>query len=163
MKKTSKREKHRSRLTPVKFVEYHTFPSGKRLAKWLYNCECGNTKIIIQQSVKQNKTFSCGCLLAETSRSKLPKMNEARKWAPHSGFQKGNEAWKKRKNYNKSETSKSKGLIRVYESHNKNKLTDKHCYLTKEQFNYIYEVGIIPPEIRSKLSICERTGNFIIH
>lgn len=154
---------HRNRLTPIKFDSWHVYPSGKRLAKWLYQCECGNTKVILQSNVRDGKTNSCGCLLREVSRSKLPKMREAYKWAPHSGFQKGNEAYKKRKNFNKSETSKSKGLIRVYESPNKSGRYDKHCYLTKQQFNYIYEVGIIPPEIRSKLSLCERTGNFIIH
>tara|TARA_Y100000593_G_scaffold16873_1_gene33569 strand:- start:518 stop:1000 length:483 start_codon:yes stop_codon:yes gene_type:complete len=151
---------HRNRLRPIRFADWHVYPSGKRLAKWLYKCECGNTKVILQSNVRDGKTNSCGCLASEVSRSKLPKMREAYKWSEKSGWQKGNEEYKKRKNYNTSETSKSKGLIRVYE--NPKDYTSRHCYLKTEHVLSLCH-GIVPPEIRSKLSLCERTGNITIH
>lgn len=45
-------------------IEYNgKSKTGK--AKWLCRCDCGNEKIIISTSLKQNETKSCGCLRKE--------------------------------------------------------------------------------------------------
>ena len=40
-------------------------------AKWLCQCDCGNKKIIMGQSLRAGKTRSCGCLLSECSKIRL--------------------------------------------------------------------------------------------
>ena len=54
------------RLTVVKRVENHIFPSGKQKSQWLCKCDCGNEVIVIGSNLtKENGTKSCGCYAQE--------------------------------------------------------------------------------------------------
>ena len=56
------------RLTVIKRVENHIYPSGKQKSKWLCKCDCGNEVAIIGCNlVKENGTRSCGCYAQECS------------------------------------------------------------------------------------------------
>ena len=46
-----------NKLTAKKFITVR-----KRKAVWLWECECGNTKILPQYNISRGKTKSCGCL-----------------------------------------------------------------------------------------------------
>ena len=50
-----------NRLTPIRFDHRNK----NKQAHWLYQCSCGNQKIILQDNVKRNHTTSCGCRLKE--------------------------------------------------------------------------------------------------
>lgn len=65
------------RLTVVKRVENHVFPSGKQKSRWLCDCDCGNEVVVIGSNLtKENGTRSCGCLVQECIRkSKNKKYN----------------------------------------------------------------------------------------
>ena len=43
-------------------------------ARWLCQCDCGNTKVILGDSLKSGKTISCGCAHSEISK-KMQKQN----------------------------------------------------------------------------------------
>lgn len=49
------------RLTPIEFVDFKTFPSGQRRARWRFKCDCGNEPIIDASAVASGNTKSCGC------------------------------------------------------------------------------------------------------
>ncbi len=54
------------RLTVIKRVENHIFPSGKQKSKWLCKCDCGNEVTVIGCNLtKENGTRSCGCYAQE--------------------------------------------------------------------------------------------------
>lgn len=54
------------KLTVVKRVEDHIFPSGRRKSKWLCKCDCGNEVTVIGTNLtKKNGTQSCGCFAKE--------------------------------------------------------------------------------------------------
>ena len=65
------------RLTVIKRVENHIFPSGKQKSKWLCRCDCGNEVAVIGSNlIKDNGTKSCGCYAMECSHmSKNKKYN----------------------------------------------------------------------------------------
>lgn len=65
------------RLTVIKRMENHIFPSGKQKSKWLCQCDCGNEVIVIGSNLtKENGTRSCGCYAKEcTHKSKNKKYN----------------------------------------------------------------------------------------
>lgn len=44
-------------------------PSGKRIPMWTCLCDCGNTKDINGDSLRQGLTTSCGCIQKEKARS----------------------------------------------------------------------------------------------
>jgi len=53
------------RLTAIKKVESITKNKGR--ATWLCQCECGNTKKVLGQNLRNEHVRSCGCLLSESS------------------------------------------------------------------------------------------------
>ena len=68
-----------SRLTYIKHIgiKVYTRPNGYKNNKVynLYQCSCGNKKVLFKGSVEskaQNSTWSCGCIKKET----LKKINE---------------------------------------------------------------------------------------
>jgi hypothetical protein len=64
------------KLTVVKRVENHVYPSGKQKSQWLCKCDCGNEIVVIGTSLtKKNGTQSCGCLSREMS-SKIGRLNK---------------------------------------------------------------------------------------
>lgn len=65
------------RLTVVRRVENHIFPSGRQKSKWLCKCDCGNEVIVIGSNLtKKNGTKSCGCYAQECMhKSKNKKYN----------------------------------------------------------------------------------------
>lgn len=61
------------RLTVVERAEDHIMPSGYRAVKWLCQCDCGNTTVILSKNlIKKNGTKSCGCF-AKENMSKIKK------------------------------------------------------------------------------------------
>lgn len=61
------------RLVVVKRVEDYIMPSGYRAAKWLCQCDCGNTAVVLGKNLtKKNGTKSCGCF-AKENMSKIKK------------------------------------------------------------------------------------------
>ena len=55
------------RLVAVRFDSWYIYPSGdKRAAKWLFNCDCGDTVVAFGSNVIRGVTRSCGCLSRKT-------------------------------------------------------------------------------------------------
>lgn len=50
-----------NKLTVIKELPNETIPSGFVKTMWLCECECGNTKKVSTNSLRQGKTKSCGC------------------------------------------------------------------------------------------------------
>lgn len=57
------------RLTVIKQIEDYVASNGKRYAKWLCECECGNRVEVLGNSLKTGNTQSCGCLHWEIATS----------------------------------------------------------------------------------------------
>lgn len=55
------------RLTAVEPVKL----TGRKEIYWLCQCECGATKHVMSQNLREGKIRSCGCLLIETTRNRL--------------------------------------------------------------------------------------------
>lgn len=50
------------KLTVVKFDSWHYYPNGEKDARWLCECDCGNTIVIRGNSLKSSDWgHSCGC------------------------------------------------------------------------------------------------------
>jgi hypothetical protein len=60
------------RLTVLKQVEDHVYPSGKRRAQYLCECSCGNKKevVVLGSHLKNGNTQSCGCLQKESNKNR---------------------------------------------------------------------------------------------
>ena len=56
-----------TRLKVIKQAEDHVFPNGATGVRYLCKCKCGNTKIVLAASLKNNGTKSCGCIRKETT------------------------------------------------------------------------------------------------
>lgn len=72
-----------SRLTFIRFDHFETYTESngwkRRVIYDLYQCSCGNQKVIRRTSVRgkgSNLTRSCGCLRKEVGRKKMQKMRE---------------------------------------------------------------------------------------
>lgn len=52
-------------LRVIKELSPHTIPSGKRMRRFLFKCDCGNKSKNLLNNVKNGKTQSCGCLLVK--------------------------------------------------------------------------------------------------
>ena len=59
------------KLVVVKQTKSHVTPSGQKKARWICNCDCGNTSIVSAQDLKTGHTKSCGCLPTKTIGSGL--------------------------------------------------------------------------------------------
>lgn len=55
------------RLTVIERVDMPVKKGQRKRIKWLCECDCGNTKIIDADSLKNGRTKSCGCLSRENS------------------------------------------------------------------------------------------------
>lgn len=53
------------KLVVIKRVEDHIQPSGIKKPKWLCQCDCGNTKEVLEQNLRNGQTTSCGCYVKE--------------------------------------------------------------------------------------------------
>jgi hypothetical protein len=62
------------RLTIIKEVEKHTSIVGKTTRKFLCSCQCGNTKEVDLQSLRDGATQSCGCLKKQNQNKLYIKM-----------------------------------------------------------------------------------------
>lgn len=51
---------------------------GQRRTRWLCQCDCGNTKIILTDSLRSGRTKSCGCLWKEAMAAVHTKHGHAR-------------------------------------------------------------------------------------
>lgn len=55
------------RLTVLEKSEPYRNPEGYiKESRWLCQCECGNTKVILRSALMTGRTRSCGCLFTET-------------------------------------------------------------------------------------------------
>lgn len=59
-----------NRLTPIK-IAY----KKDRASYWLCQCDCGNTTIVREASIKNGHTKSCGCIRVERMKLENPKYN----------------------------------------------------------------------------------------
>lgn len=59
------KSKRFGRLQVVEYSYTQEYPSGQKVRKWLCKCDCGNEKIILENSLKSGGASSCGCLQKE--------------------------------------------------------------------------------------------------
>ena len=104
---------NKSRLTPIKYIEYR-----QKKAFWLYQCSCGNKKVIDKFSDEYGQTISCGCYKKEF----LEEYNKH-----HRSF--GNKS-------KTGQTQHNKGKIRIYKVPNDPKSPFR--YVTEEELTKIY-------------------------
>lgn len=71
------------RLTAVRFVEWRTFPCGKRQQVWLWKCDCGNEGEAFLPNVKIGHTKSCGCFHDESAKTNSLRHGDGRKGKRH--------------------------------------------------------------------------------
>ena len=57
---------HFGRLTVLEKADNYITPKGKKRARWLCQCECGNSTIVLASCLKNGSIQSCGCLHKET-------------------------------------------------------------------------------------------------
>lgn len=57
-------------LTVLKAAESRITKGGNVLARWVCLCSCGKEKTVLQSSLLQNKTKSCGCLFIRVVRER---------------------------------------------------------------------------------------------
>jgi hypothetical protein len=57
-----------SRLTVIKRVGTHIYPSGQTTDIYLCSCICGNKKSVLGRSLKYEHTKSCGCISRQKQR-----------------------------------------------------------------------------------------------
>jgi len=53
------------RLTPLKQKGWYRTKNGSRFAKWLCQCNCGNTVVVLSLRLVSGSVQSCGCLKQE--------------------------------------------------------------------------------------------------
>lgn len=54
-----------NRLTVVDRADDYVYPDGKRIARWLCVCDCGNQCVVRGTALRDESTQSCGCLHKE--------------------------------------------------------------------------------------------------
>lgn len=65
------------RLTVLRQAEDYISKKGKKEAQWLVSCSCDNKEfIVLQSSLKQGKTISCGCFRKEKISNLKRKYNQ---------------------------------------------------------------------------------------
>lgn len=55
------------RLVAIRRDGSYVAPNGRKSAKWLCACDCGNTVSVIARSLVTGHTKSCGCLMREVN------------------------------------------------------------------------------------------------
>lgn len=53
------------RLTVTKKAEIYRTSGGRHVTMWECVCDCGNTTVVSRDSLRGNRTKSCGCLIRE--------------------------------------------------------------------------------------------------
>ena len=51
-------------------------------ARWICQCDCGNTTIVLGQNLRQAKTVSCRCLRLERAKTQLDRRTHGRSHTP---------------------------------------------------------------------------------
>lgn len=59
------------KLTVKERAEDYLSSSGRRRSRWLCNCECGNTAIVLSENLISGRSTSCGCYKADINRKKF--------------------------------------------------------------------------------------------
>ena len=62
-----------NRLTVIEQAEMVVYSNGRKRTAWKCLCECGNSKVITSQALKNGSIRSCGCLKAENNKKKWTK------------------------------------------------------------------------------------------
>lgn len=57
------------RLVAIRRAENLITPGGASLTRWLCECDCGKTTIVLSRALKAGTTRSCGCLRRDLSRT----------------------------------------------------------------------------------------------
>lgn len=65
------------RLVVVEQVEDYVTPKGEYHAKWLCQCDCGNSTEVIGSLLRSGQTISCGCYASELLIKRNKKYNPA--------------------------------------------------------------------------------------
>ncbi len=65
VKRKSKYDISGERFGKLTVVQFDSYASGQK-TRWLCKCDCGGTKIVRNDSLKQGHTKSCGCELNRT-------------------------------------------------------------------------------------------------
>lgn len=71
------------RLTAVRFVRRRYFPSGKSMAVWEFQCDCGKATHALANNVRRLHTTSCGCYLNQRRIEVHTKHGDAKNGLPH--------------------------------------------------------------------------------
>lgn len=53
------------RLTVIERAENYISPKGKQAPRWICQCECGATVVVVGESLRGGVTKSCGCFFRE--------------------------------------------------------------------------------------------------
>lgn len=69
------------RLIVLQLQEIRQLSVHARAAFWLCQCDCGHTKIILGQNLRNGKTRSCGCLQPEIVSGRYKKFTKHPLWA----------------------------------------------------------------------------------
>ena len=58
-------------LTVLERADNKISPNGNKRTRWLCQCECGNTTVVMWDNLKSGHTTSCGCSLVNFCKSKI--------------------------------------------------------------------------------------------
>lgn len=62
-------------LTVIGRGEDYIYPNGRRIPRWLCQCECGGTTLAQSGNLRHGKTKSCGCLQRKQASERMRKQN----------------------------------------------------------------------------------------
>ena len=112
----------------------------KGLTKYLCQCDCGNTKLIVKSSIVKGLTKSCGCLRIE----KVKISNKLNSYTKY----KSNEAAKNRLYSTYKRTAESRNLTFDLTLEDFIKLTSDYCYYCGEEPNTICKSNTKSPNYK---------------
>ena len=167
------------RLTQVEFVGYketgekpkrYVTDSGEvryyktRRAYALFKCDCGKVVELVVAYVMSGNNRSCGCLKRDAGIAQMKYLHESGKAYKYVKASEGE--WKGKNNlagkrhcYKIGNTPHHKGKFRLHEKPNDK--NSRFIYINEKQLTDI-NCGIVPPEIRSKMSI-HPDGSITLH
>lgn len=69
------------RFGKLEVLELSEIRGTKRVCYWLCKCDCGNTKVINGNSLKNGSIKACGCLRGKKSKYSIKNMKLYKKWS----------------------------------------------------------------------------------
>ena len=71
------------RLTALREVKHHVYPSGQVGRKFAFRCDCGKETVVFLNLARRGKSLSCGCLRLERLLSACTKHGMGTKYSCH--------------------------------------------------------------------------------